>query len=303
MALTVTKMSGTQNTFFILDAQSSDFNAQIRQIFSGLTRSQVAQKLCQSSYFSKADGCIYIEKDPFVDFKWDFYNADGSPAEMCGNAARCVAQWIYDQKSLSSIKFRSVSGIIQADILSKGFVQVQMNAPHIVEYEKTLIYKKQPFKGLSVNTGVPHFVIATEKDFKNDQSYLKDVSKYIRKHPDFGKEGCNVSWLQTKDMEASKNIFTGLTFERGVEDFTKACGTGAVALSVFLISRSLQPFQQDITICVPGGQLIVKVDQDYKNATLSGAVEYLEQFDMTDHQKIIPPGLNDLNAKLKDFDL
>ena len=298
MALSVTKMSGTQNTFFIIDARKSDFEVQMQRIFPKRNRSQVARRLCQSSRFSKADGCIYIEKDPIVDFKWDFYNADGSHAQMCGNAARCVAQWAYDQKSSPSIKFRSASGIIHAKVIAKKLVQVQMNAPHILKHEKTLIYKKQSIKGLSVNTGVPHFVIATEKDFKDHRSYLKDVSQYIRKHPDFGKEGCNVSWLQAKDT--TKNIFKGLTFERGVEDFTKSCGTGAVALAVFLVSRKLQSFQQDINICVPGGQLVVQIDQDYKNATLSGAVEYLEMFDITDRQRMVPPGLN---IKLEDFHL
>ena len=281
MGLSVTKMAGTQNTFFILDARSQDFDTQFQTLFSGLSRSQVAQKLCHSPHLSKADGCIYIEADPVADFAWDFYNADGSSAEMCGNAARCVTQLAYDKKWVMSpsIKFRSKSGVIQSHILSKGFVKVKMNAPHILKQEKTLIYQNQPFKGLSVNTGVPHFVMAVaEKDFQN-QSYLKDISKYIRRHADFGKDGCNVSWTS---FEKRESAYQGLTFERGVEDFTPACGTGAVALAVFLISRSLQCFEQDITIRLPGGDLIVRIESDYKEATLSGEVEYLEKFEFTE---------------------
>lgn len=288
MSLSVTKMSGTQNTFFILDARAKDFDLQWHQKALGLSRSQFARKLCHSSHFSKADGCIYIEKDPFLDFRWDFYNSDGSSAQMCGNAARCVCQLAYDQKwtKLPSVKFRSDFGIIKADVLSKGFVRVKMNAPQILEPEKTLTFQNQVLKGLNVNTGVPHFVMkASHNDFHNKPS-LKEIAKYVRCHPYFGLKGCNVSWVLVPQDVAHHppSFFKGLTFERGVENFTPACGTGAVAMAVFLISRGLQPFGQDITIRVPGGDLIVNISRDYKQATLSGAVEYLEQFELQQSQ-------------------
>ena len=281
MALSVTKMSGTQNTFFILDARHPSFNTQLYQLSGGLSRSNIAKNLCHSFHLSKADGCIFIEKDIVLDFKWDFYNSDGSHAQMCGNAARCVSWLAYKKKWVCSpsVKFRSVSGVIKADVDLKGFVKVEMNPPQVLEQEKIFKYKNQALKGLSVNTGVPHFVMQVE-DLKN-RNYLREIAQHLRNHSCFGDEGSNVSFLKSplKDR-TSQDIFEGLIFERGVEDFTQSCGTGAVAIAVFLISRSIKSFNQDIVIEVPGGQMTVSILKDYQKAFLFGPIEYLDQFEL-----------------------
>ena len=281
MALSVIKMSGTQNTFFILDARCPDFNTQLHQLSGGLTRATIAKNLCHSFHLSKADGCIFIEEDPVLDFKWDFYNSDGSHAQMCGNAARCISWLAYKKEWVSSpfVKFQSVSGVIKADVDLKGFVKVEMSPPQILEKEKVFKYKNQVLKGLSVNTGVPHFVMQVEN--MTNREYLREIAQHIRKHPCFGNEGSNVSFLRLphKNM-TSQDIFEGLTFERGVEDFTQSCGTGAVAIAAFLISKSIKSFNEDILIKVPGGQLTVSILEDYKSAFLFGAIEYLEQFEL-----------------------
>ena len=281
MALFVTKISGTQNTFFILDARCPDFNTQLHNLSGGLSRSSIAKNLCHSFHFSKADGCIFIEKDLVLDFKWDFYNSDGSHAQMCGNAARCVSWLAYKEKWVSApfVKFRSASGVIRADVDLKGSVKVEMSPPEILEEEKTFKYKNQVLKGLSVNTGVPHFVMQV-KDITNRDN-LREIAQHVRNHPCFGTKGSNVSFLKSpyKNMTA-QDTFEGLIFERGVEDFTQSCGTGAVAIAVFLISRSIKSFNQDIAIQVPGGQLTVSILKDYKGAFLFGAVEYLDQFEL-----------------------
>lgn len=278
MAIVVTKMSGTQNTFFILDARSQDFNTQLHKLSEGLPRSEVVKRLCHSFHLSKADGCIFIEKDPLLDFKWDFYNRDGSPAQMCGNAARCVAWLACKQKWVqsSSITFRSISGVIKAEV--RDFVKVEMSPPQILEHTKTFQHSGQTLKGLTVNTGVPHFVMQTAN--LTDRNSLRKIAQYIRPHPYFGLEGSNVSFLSLSDEKSSQDIFEGLTFERGVEDFTESCGTGAVAMAAFLISRSIKSFDEDIVIKVPGGRLTVLILKDFKGAFLSGSVEYLGQFEL-----------------------
>ena len=281
MTLLVTKMSGTQNTFFILDARHQDFNTQLNKFSGGLSRANIAKNLCHSFHLSKADGCIFIEEDPVLDFKWDFYNSDGSHAQMCGNAARCVSWLARKEKwvSSSSVKFRSASGVIKADVDLKGFVKVEMSAPQILEEEKPFKYKNQALKGLSVNTGVPHFVMQVE-DMTN-RDHLRKIAQYVRDHPYFGSEGSNVSFLRLPHKnETHQDAFEGLVFERGVEDFTQSCGTGAVAIAVFLISRSVRSFDEDILIKVPGGQLTVSILKDYKRAFLFGAIEYLDQFEL-----------------------
>ena len=273
-------MSGTQNTFFILDARSQNFDTQLHILSGGLSRSEVARNLCRSFHLSKADGCIFIEEDSQLDFKWDFYNCDGSSAQMCGNAARCVAWLSCKQKwtMSSSVKFRSISGVIKADVDLKGFVKVEMSVPQILEHT-TFQYDSQTLKGLSVNTGVPHFVMETAN--VTDKNSLKKVAQYIRGHPYFGSEGSNVSFLSSPDKNfTSQDIFEGLTFERGVEDFTQSCGTGVVAIAAFLISRHIKSFNEDIAIKVPGGCLTVLILKDFKGAFLFGPVEYLGQFEL-----------------------
>ena len=281
MALSVTKMSGTQNTFFILDARRQDFNDQLNELSEGLNRADIAKNLCHSFHLSKADGCIFIEEDPILDFKWDFYNSDGSHAQMCGNAARCVSWLAYKKKwvSLPFVKFRSVSGVIKADVDLNGFVKVEMSPPQILEKEKVFKYKNKTLTGLSVNTGVPHFVTQVE-DITNRDS-LRETAQYVRNHPCFDTEGSNVSFLKSPHKNRNpQDVFEGLIFERGVEDFTQSCGTGAVAIAVFLISRSIKSFNQNIVIQLPGGQLTVSILEDYKTAFLFGPIEYLDEFEL-----------------------
>ena len=89
MSIVFTKMSGSGNDFIIIDNRESVIEASAKRDF--------VSKICVPKVSVGADGVIFIENSEEFDFKWDFYNGDGSSAEMCGNGGRCVARYAYEK--------------------------------------------------------------------------------------------------------------------------------------------------------------------------------------------------------------
>ncbi len=188
--------------------------------------SKLAIKLCQKN---QTDGLIVVilanqkEQDLYgIDFTWLFYNLDGSTASMCGNGTRAVALY-YNQKikNKTDINFMSDVGIIKTKV-DKNVVQTTM--PPSKELKK-------PFKiddkiWWMVDTGVPHMVTIVE----NINMFDKNLSKRLR-----DRYNTNVNFVQIKN----KTTIYVRTFERGVEDETKACGTGMVASFLWLHKQNL----------------------------------------------------------------
>src|SRR5271156_5884747 len=114
-AITFTKMTGAGNDFLIFDAREKGFPKFDRSLF--------AKSLCRRSLSIGADGVVFIEKTktPHVAFRWDFYNADGSSAEMCGNASRCVARYALERNIADrSMSFETPAGIIKTKVRNSG---------------------------------------------------------------------------------------------------------------------------------------------------------------------------------------
>jgi diaminopimelate epimerase len=189
-------------------------------------RSNLAKKLCNRQNGVGADGLIVIIPHSEYDFEWEFYNADGSVAEMCGNGSRAAAHYAYTNKIADKkMKFLTLAGVIEAEV-ENDFVKTQLT-PHklLGEYEdfgkKFKIY----------DTGVPHIVI-----FEDINNFDKDLARELRK-----KYNANVNWAEIKD-----NKLYVRTYERGVEDETLACGTGMCAS--FLVARDLGLAQNSIKV-------------------------------------------------------
>jgi diaminopimelate epimerase len=244
------RFSGAGNSFFIADNITS-----IKIKETG--RSQLAQKICNSFVNAKTDGLIVLEKKTGYDFEWDFYNNDGSEAEMCGNAARCVS--LYYQKFIqpkNDLVFLTKAGKIEAKILSSEKVSVSMPK----------ISVQTNIDGhFSVNTGVPHIVVQGPANLKTAQK--------LRPLP--APKGSNVTFLNGTDA---------VTYERGVEDFTKACGTGAVAAAA--LRYYLSGTKQSV-ITMPGGNLEIIIKDLESPATLIGNTQYDYSLNMERiHEKI-----------------
>ena len=191
--MTVSKYSASGNDFVIFHT------------FKKEDRSGIAKKLCDRFNGVGADGLIVILPHSEYDFEWQFYNADGSEAEMCGNGSRAAAHYAFvNGLAPSKMKFLTLAGVIEAEVNGD-----------IVESQLTPYKKLGEFNEWSLfDTGVPHLV-KLDKLENFDVNECRDL-RY--------KHNANVNVADVKDG----NLYVR-TYERGVEDETLACGTGMCA--------------------------------------------------------------------------
>ncbi len=228
------RVSCAHNTFLVCSLLQQNYALSKEQ------RVRLAKQYCTGFFGFKNDGLIFLENEPGFDFKWDFYNADGSGAEMCGNAARGVALLFQKLEQKKQAQFLTLAGSISTQILSSDLVRVTMP---MLSDEKQVQLDGGAF--FFVNSGVPHLVVEQKPDF--------ELGKKLRSDPLLGSAGANVTFVQLD------NPFNAVTFERGVEDFTPACGTGAVAAARWFHRRVHKKAPQNLPIQVqmPGGMLTI----------------------------------------------
>lgn len=267
------KYSGAGNTFLIAKTKPST---------ESLATQEFIERICNPTEGFAADGVLFLEKKD-EGIVWTFYNADGSSAEMCGNAARCAYVFSRDhffgeeeKHKPKIIYFQTLAGIIKAEKINDkiciempevknelgeidfGKFQNQFMKYIKDHYPDELVEMQNIFNEslvrdsfLSLNTGVPHFLV----QIKEYSQYL-DLKKFclrVRSLPFFPR-GTNVTLLRTQDIKSEAEA---VTFERGVEDYTAACGTGAVAVGIFLDRKYNQ---KKSTIKMPGGRLAVETN-------------------------------------------
>ncbi len=230
-----------------------------------------AKTLCPRGFAVGADGMIFLDK-PLTqshDYDWHFFNADGSRAEMCGNGARCAARLAHRLGLAGKEQiFGTDAGAIRAQVKDKGRVRVQLTAAENLHLHNLLsFHDSDPVNVHSVNTGVPHAVIICDDVHKVNVSGL---GRMIRMHPDFAPSGTNVNFIQVKDRG---HIFLR-TYERGVEDETFACGTGAAASVV--VASALGLCANSVQV-VTSGQEYLNIDLQEDNVFLTGKADFIYQ--------------------------
>jgi diaminopimelate epimerase len=220
------KMTGTGNDFILIDNRKGIIDADHCRDF--------VRNACRHKLSVGADGVILIENDPEVDFRWRFFNADASEAEMCGNGSRCAARFVYltGIVNKTQMSFRTLAGIIKAELLGNR-VKVQMTPPHGLSLGLNVDAEGRPFQLDFINTGVPHSVW-----FASDENELESIDvqrwgKALRFHPQFQPAGTNVNFVYVRDP----HHLVVRTYERGVEGETLACGTGAIASTLISAAR------------------------------------------------------------------
>lgn len=221
------KMTGTGNDFILIDNRAGVVDADHCE--------QFVRNVCRPKLSVGADGVFLIENDPEVDFKWRFFNADASEAEMCGNGARCAARFASINGIVNGprMAFRTLAGIIRAELLGNG-VKVQMTLPHGLRLGIDLEVDGRRFAVDFINTGVPHAVCFITED----ELEAMDVQRWgraLRFHPQFQPAGANVNFA----CVAGRQSLIVRTFERGVEGETLACGTGCTASALVAAARGL----------------------------------------------------------------
>jgi diaminopimelate epimerase len=207
------KSTGCGNDFIIFDNREGEIP----------TTSEFIKKVCERKFGIGGDGVLFIEKSHRSDFKMRIFNPDGSEAELCGNGARCIASVA---KRLGvctdNPSFETGAGVLSASIAGDT---VKVSLPHPTE---TALNLRLPIDGKNgrslhfINTGVPHTVMLVNDVLSVD---VQGLGSKIRHHPRFQPNGTNVDFVEIKDSKSIKLR----TYERGVENETLACGTGAVA--------------------------------------------------------------------------
>ncbi|MBL7544567.1 MAG: diaminopimelate epimerase [Bdellovibrionaceae bacterium] len=268
MKIDFEKFSGAKNIFLIREK----LNLSTDQLGS------LTKKICDPYEGFFADGAVFLESLAPGEFKWHFFNSDGSGAEMCGNATRCAHAFVLKKISsaMTKISIQTGAGTITSES-KNDFFHVQMSEPRQkLNLELTTAFFKsandfEDFKKVAstsayfVDTGVPHLVIVVN-DWESALK-LKSLWMFLRQHKFFVK-GTNVTLIQPGKQAPTKAI----SFERGVDDFTQACGTGATAAALYVCDKLAQ---KNVTVVMPGGQL--QVDFNGKTPTLIGSADYIGQ--------------------------
>ncbi len=234
------KMSGTGNDFVIID------NREIK--VPSAEQSEFARKICRRMFSVGADGLIFIEKSTVADFRWNFYNADGSVAEMCGNGSRCAARFAYRHKIAGKeMTLETLAGIVEAEICKEDdVVRVKMTQPFDFRFDISLELGEQECAAAYVNTGVPHVVIFVD----DDDIPVKKWGRKVRFHEMFEPKGTNVNFVNLLPDGKLKVR----TYERGVEDETMACGTGSAASALF--GALLKGMESPVEVITTGGDTL-----------------------------------------------
>jgi diaminopimelate epimerase len=217
MSLPFAKYSGCGNDFILIDNRLP--------ILPDPFPSETVVNLCHRHKGIGADGVVLLEKSAKADYRMRIFNADGSEAEMCGNGLRCLARFINDIGiEGSSFLIETMQVNIQVGI-SAGLIGVQMPAPVEIQYGLCIVVEGHPITLNFLNTGVPHAVVFVTQI---ENRHLSILAPRIRNHPHFHPRGTNVNFAQL----IGDHTLEVRTYERGVEQETLACGTGAVAAAI-----------------------------------------------------------------------
>jgi diaminopimelate epimerase len=257
--LSFVKMSGTGNDFIMINNMGLGLKTDLNKL---------ALRLCHRQFGIGADGIILIEPSTEADFTMRIFNADGSEAEMCGNGSRCAARFAASQGLANSkMKFRTLAGTIEAELNEKG-AAIKLTEPTGMRKDISVNVKGIEYLLQFINTGVPHAVLFTDDV---ESVSVKMFGSVIRNHEAFKPAGTNVNFAQVID----EGTIRVRTYERGVEDETLACGTGAAA-SALLSSAMRGVSKRPVKVVVPGGELKIDFkfyDDIFTDVWLIGAVE------------------------------
>lgn len=247
MTLTFYKYQGTGNDFVMIDNR--------QQIFDKDNTKLVAF-LCDRKFGIGADGLILLENHPEVDFKMVYYNADGNQSTMCGNGGRCLVAFAeFLQVVKHETTFEAIDGLHYAKI-QDNLVHLQMKDVDSIDTFDTHQF---------LDTGSPHHVQFVKEIANFD---VKTEGAKIRYGQPYNQAGTNVNFVQ----QENEDTFTVRTYERGVEDETLSCGTGATAVAIAMHDSGKSTASQ-LNLNVPGGQLKVSFKKDndtYKKVMLIG---------------------------------
>ena len=252
------KMNGAGNDFIILNNQQERLSPE--------DFPRLARTLCERHLSIGADGLMVVEAPTGeADFRMLFYNADGSLGEMCGNGARCICRYAYETGLTGERQtIETTAGTVTGQRMGKRQYRVGLNNPSALDLERTVSLDGREWRCAYVelgDPGLPHAVVAYPGLREADENALRELGRAFRWNAAFPK-GANVNFYEL----TGPDTFYERTFERGVEDFTYACGTGTASVAAVLTLRgrvSGNHIRADMT----GGTLYMDVTRDGDDIT------------------------------------
>ncbi len=246
------KMNGAGNDFIIINNIEERLD---RSIFPAL-----AQTLCHRHLSIGADGLMVVERpNQGGDYRMLFYNADGSAGEMCGNGARCICRYGYERGLAGERQtVETPSGIVTGTRIDRRNYRIRLTDPSLVrlDYPVEACGKLWPCSYVELGVpGLPHAAVPYPGLNGKPMDQMRELGRTLRWSPAFPR-GANVNFYEI----TAPDRIVELTYERGVEDFTYACGTGtgSVVLALTLMGKVSG---KDVEVSVPGGTLRVTIEQ------------------------------------------
>ena len=270
-----TKMHGLGNDFIVVDDESRlPENA-----------SDLAIELCNRNFGIGADGLVYILPSDRADFQMRIINSDGTEAQQCGNAIRCVAKYVYDHKKISkqSLTIETIgAGVQQVELFIKNDIVTHvcvdmgepvlegLNVPTTIDKAKvineSMFLDEYEFKFTAVSMGNPHCVIFEEDIASCDIVFW---GRKIEVNPLFPQK-INVEFVSV----ISENHLEMRVWERGVGP-TLACGTGACASLVSAVLNGLS--KRKATVSLKGGDLDIYWNEENNHVYMTGSATEVYQ--------------------------
>ena len=233
------KMSGSGNDFILIDNRDGKIRDK--------DMATLVERACIRRESVGADGVIFVTGSERYDFGWRFFNADGGEVEMCGNGSRCISRFAFlNGIAGPDLTFETMAGPVSAEVKGR-MVKVLMPGIKGLKLDIDLPYQDGWESVDFINTGVPHVVVAVNN---LDIHPVREQGRDIRYHSLFAPEGTNVNFVK----KSGPDLIEIRTYERGVENETLACGTGAIASALVYSVRG--KVSSPVKVKTMGGEIL-----------------------------------------------
>ena len=272
------KVNGAGNDFIILNALRDEIP------FDRI--GDLAKTLCHRRLSLGADGLMVVTRpEGKADFRMLFYNSDGSMGEMCGNGARCICRYGYETGlSGETQTVETTAGIVTGTRLTKRQYRIRLNDPSVIRLDESPevngVRRRCSYVELG-KPGIPHAVVPYPGLRSADENDLRELGRALRFHPAFPK-GANVNFYEI----IGKDRICERTFERGVEDFTMACGTGTGSTVTVLTLQGLVS-GSGVQAEMAGGILTIDIERSgsrIDSIYLTGPTNFVAEGEITDEE-------------------
>ena len=277
------KMNGAGNDFIIIN--------NMEEKIPGEKFPYIAKTLCERHLSIGADGFMVVEKPSnpsAADYRMLFFNSDGSMGEMCGNGARCICRYGFENGLSGKVqRVETTAGVVIGKRIDKRLYRVRLNDPCNIRLDEPVEMDGRIYSCSYIelgNPGIPHCVVPVSnlKDYPETEPF--ELGRKLRSYEGYPK-GANVNFYEI----VGENHILERTYESGVEDFTYACGTGTGSV-VTVLTLQNKVSGQHVRVDMTGGTLFIDVEREsdkIKNLYLTGPTNIVAKGEVTDEEIIL----------------